>query len=65
MMDLEQQQTAHVEIPAELVGVGHNIVHGIIESGGVWWLLGLAALGAAGIFKRRIKQWLGIPERKK
>jgi len=62
---MPQQDIAYTEIPSEPEGIGHEIVHMITENGGVWWLLGLAALGGAGLLKKRIKKWLGISEKKK
>jgi len=50
------EQTQHVEVST--THVGHNIVHTIMDSGGLWWLLGFAVIGVATIFKGRIKQWL-------
>lgn len=49
------QQQVHVEVDSKPEGMGHEIIHIITESGGVWYLLGFAVLGLLGIFKNRIR----------
>ncbi len=62
----QDQQIQHqliqkvIEVKPKDEGSGHNIVHFIIDFGGVWWLLGFAVLGFLGRFRNHIRKWLGI-----
>ncbi len=51
------QHTQHTEVPST-TDLGHNIVHTIMDSGGLWWLLAFAALGVLGLFKNKIREWI-------